>query len=34
MRAAPGDWIIMGLGGEFYPCKPDMFAKKYEEVVE
>lgn len=34
MQASVGDWIIMGLGGEFYPCKPDMFDKKYEEVLE
>lgn len=28
----PGDWIITGLGNEKYPCKPDMFAAKYEPV--
>lgn len=32
MRAAPGDWIIRGVKGEFYPCKPDIFAVTYEEV--
>jgi hypothetical protein len=32
MRASLGDWIIKGLKGEFYPCKPDVFAEKYEEV--
>ena len=26
----PGDWIITGVNGEFYPCKPDIFAKTYE----
>lgn len=30
MTASPGDWIIMGVNGEFYPCKPDIFAKTYE----
>lgn len=30
----PGDWIITGVKGEFYPCKPDIFAKTYEEVTE
>lgn len=27
-----GDWIIRGVAGEFYPCKPDIFAKTYEKV--
>lgn len=26
------DWIIKGIKGEFYPCKPDIFAATYEEV--
>ena len=30
MRAAPGDWIIKGVKGEFYPCKPDIFEATYE----
>lgn len=30
--ACPGDWIIRGVKGEFYPCKPDIFAETYEEV--
>lgn len=30
--AAPGDWIIQGIAGEFYPCKPDIFAATYEAV--
>ena len=32
MTASPGDWIIKGLKGEFYPCKPDIFEQKYEPV--
>ena len=32
MKATPGDWIIKGVDGEFYPCKPDIFAETYEEV--
>jgi hypothetical protein len=31
-RANPGDWIIKGVAGEFYPCKPDIFAATYEPV--
>ncbi len=30
---SPGDWIITGVKGEMYPCKPDIFAATYEEVV-
>lgn len=30
MAAMPGDWIIRGVKGEFYPCKPDIFALTYE----
>lgn len=33
MRAQPGDWVIRGVEGEFYPCKPEIFAKTYDEVV-
>jgi hypothetical protein len=29
----PGDWIIKGVKGEFYACKPDIFAETYEEVA-
>jgi hypothetical protein len=29
----PGDWIITGIKGEHYPCKPDIFEATYEEVV-
>ncbi len=32
MRAAFGDWIIKGVKGEFYPCKPDIFELTYEAV--
>lgn len=32
MRADIGDYIIKGLRGEFQPCKPDVFHKKYEAV--
>ena len=34
MWAVSGDWIIKGVQGEFYPCKPDIFEKTYEEVPE
>jgi hypothetical protein len=30
MRADPGDWIITGVKGETYPCKPDIFEATYE----
>lgn len=32
MAASVGDWIICGVQGEYYPCKPDIFAETYEEV--
>lgn len=31
-RCNPGDWIIRGVKGEFYPCKPDIFEATYEEA--
>ena len=34
MHASPGDWIIKGVKGEFYPCKPDIFEATYEVVDE
>lgn len=34
MRADVGDWIIKGVKGELYPCKPDIFEATYEEVRE
>lgn len=30
--ASVGDWIIKGVAGEFYPCKPDIFAATYDAV--
>ena len=32
MIASPGDWIITGVNGEKYPCKPDIFEKTYEKI--
>jgi hypothetical protein len=32
MEARQGDWVIKGVNGEFYPCKPEIFAKTYQEV--
>ena len=32
MRADKGDYIIKGVKGEFYPCKPDIFEATYERV--
>lgn len=32
--ASVGDWIIKGIKGEFYPCKPDIFKETYEEIIE
>ena len=32
MTASNLDWIIKGVNGEFYPCKPDIFEKTYEKV--
>ena len=34
MRADPYDYIIKGVRGEFYPCKPDVFEKTYEVLKE
>lgn len=33
MQASPGDWIIRGTRGEFYPCKPGPFADTFEAVA-
>lgn len=30
MTVSVGDWVIRGVAGEFYPCKPDIFAATYE----
>ena len=32
MRAELGDWIIKGVKGEFYPCKPDVFSATYDHA--
>jgi hypothetical protein len=34
ITAAPGDYVIRGVQGEHYPCKPDIFAATYDEVPE
>ena len=34
MTANPGDYIIKGVKGEFYPCKPDIFKQTYDEISE
>ena len=34
LMASVGDYIITGVNGEKYPCKPDIFKKTYEEVKE
>lgn len=34
MKLTEGDYIIKGVNGEFYPCKPDIFAKTYEPVPD
>ena len=31
---APGDWIITGVNGEHFPCKPGVFEMRYEKVEE
>ena len=34
MKAQVGDWIIRGIKGEYYRCKPDIFAATYEPVTD
>jgi hypothetical protein len=34
MYARIGDWVIKGVNGEFYPCKPDIFEKTYESITD
>ena len=34
MRAEFDDWIIRGIKGELYPCKPDIFEATYEECAD
>lgn len=32
LRVSPGDWVVKGVIGEFYPCRPDIFEKTYDPV--
>ena len=32
MHVSPGDWVIRGVAGEFYPCRDDIFEQTYDEV--
>lgn len=32
MKAMPNDWIIRGVAGEYYPCKPNIFERTYEKI--
>jgi len=34
MLATEGDWVIKGVKGEFYPCKPDIFTATYDDVAD
>lgn len=34
MLCRKGDWVIKGVNGEFYPCKPDIFEKTYDIVED
>jgi hypothetical protein len=34
LTVSPGDWIIRGVNGELYPCKPDIFEATYEALPE
>lgn len=34
LHVSPGDWVIRGVAGEFYPCKPAIFEATYERVDE
>ena len=34
MVTSLGDWVIKGVNGEFYPCKPNIFEKTYEKVED
>ena len=34
MVASKGDWVIRGVKGEFYPCKPEIFEATYEPIKE
>lgn len=32
LKVNPNDWVIRGVAGEYYPCKPDIFAATYEKA--
>lgn len=32
VRVDPGEWVVQGVKGEIYPCRPDIFEQTYEEV--
>ena len=34
MNVSPGDFIIKGVAGEFYPCKPEIFYRTYDELKD
>lgn len=34
LKLTRNDWIIKGVNGEFYPCKPDIFEKTYEPITD
>jgi len=34
MHASPGDWIVCGVHGEFYPIKPSIFEDNFDAVIE
>ena len=34
MKVTPGDYVIRGVAGEIYPCKPDIFSKTYEPATK
>ena len=34
MRVGPGDWVVRGVKGEYYPVKPDIFDQTYEPVEQ
>ena len=34
MSVVDGDWVIRGIRGEYYPCKPDIFKELYTEIIE
>ena len=34
MTVSPNDWVICGIKGELYPCKPDIFAATYDQVAD